>query len=437
MAKAAASFALMVCLGREDELGVPIKAYQRDRRRLPAAIERVLSFAVVPGDTTDDARTKKLFTGIMWITLPATAFSTFQMVVIFEAPYAGSALGSLVLVIVGVLFALWLRPSTYPAVMHVIVLSAILVSAALVILFGGFLASGANSVWGFISVLGALAIFGDRRATFWLWVFVVTVVGSAVWANQVDPIYTLDQAEYAAIFNLLSVVVLVYFIMFYYVRQRALLLEESDGLLHNILPDEIADRLKSSDEKIADSFDSASVLFADVVDFTPMSADMSPNELVSLLDQVFSEFDDLVEKRDLEKIKTIGDAYMVAAGVPESRQDHALILCDLALAMHELVRGRNFGGQRISFRIGINSGPVVAGIIGTTKFSYDLWGDTVNTASRMESSGTADHTQISEATRLLVKDEFVCESKGIIEIKGKGPMPVFHLRGRLESSADD
>ena len=417
-------------------MGVPTKGNERDRQRLPAVLERAVSIAVVSEDTADVARTKRLLAGVLWITLPVTALSALRMAVVFEAPYAGLTIGSAVVNSAVVLLAMWLRPSTYPGVMHLVLLNVILISIVLVVMTGGFLSSGANSIWGFIGVLGGLAIFGDRRATFWLWAFIASVVVSAVWASQVDPIYTLDQAEYAAIFNLLAVAVLVYFMMFYYVRQRTLLLEESDGLLRNILPDEIADRLKSSDETIADSFDSASILFADVVDFTPMSAGMAPIELVTLLDQVFSQFDFLIEQRDLEKIKTIGDAYMVAAGVPEPRQDHALILCDLALAMHELVRSRDFGGQKISFRIGINSGPVVAGIIGTKKFSYDLWGDAVNTASRMESSGTAGHTQITEATQLLVKDEFECEPKGIVDIKGKGTMPVFHLVGRLEPSAD-
>ncbi len=159
-----------------------------------------------------------------------------------------------------------------------------------------------------------------------------------------------------------------------------------------------------------------------------MSADMAPSELVDLLDDVFTAFDLLVEERGLEKIKTIGDAYMVAAGVPRPREDHAQILCDLALAVRDLVATREFQGRRVTFRIGINSGPVVAGVIGTTKFSYDLWGDSVNTASRMESSGTAGEIQITDETKRLVEHDFICELKGTVEVKGKGSMTVWTLK---------
>ena len=157
-----------------------------------------------------------------------------------------------------------------------------------------------------------------------------------MWATQIEPLYELSNIEFVAIFNLIVVVLFVYYMMLYYVRQRASLLTQSDGLLRNILPAEIADRLKTSDETIADDYDSASILFADIVDFTPMSAGMTPSELVALLDEVFTGIDDLVKERGLEKIKTIGDAYMVAAGVPRQRDDHAQVLCDLALAIRTM-----------------------------------------------------------------------------------------------------
>lgn len=281
---------------------------------------------------------------------------------------------------------------------------------------------------GFVAVLAALAVFADRRASFWLWVFIASQVVAAAWGSQIEPIYEVTNVEYVAIFNLLVVVVFVYYMMLFYVRQRAILLTQSDGLLRNILPDDIADRLKTSEDTIADDYEAASILFADIVDFTPMSADMTPSELVALLDDVFTAFDVLVEERELEKIKTIGDAYMVAAGVPRPREDHAQILCDLALAVRDLVATQEFQRRHVAFRIGINSGPVVAGIIGATKFSYDLWGDSVNTASRMESSGTAGEIQITDDTKRLVEHDFICEPKGTVEVKGKGPMTVWTLK---------
>jgi guanylate cyclase len=162
------------------------------------------------------------------------------------------------------------------------------------------------------------------------------------------------------------------------------------------------------------------VLFADVVDFTPMSEQMTPTELVALLDELFAHFDGLVERAGLEKIKTIGDAYMVAAGIPQPHADHAAAIVELGLRMQAAVRTESFHGRRLRLRIGVNSGSVVAGVIGRRKFSYDLWGDVVNTASRMESHGVPDGVQISAATYALVCDRFACIPRGTIDVRGKG-----------------
>ena len=204
--------------------------------------------------------------------------------------------------------------------------------------------------------------------------------------------------------------------------------EKSNRLLLNILPREVALTLKEREGVIAEHYDHASILFADIADFTSISALMTPHEVVGLLNEVFSRFDDLAERHDLEKIKTIGDCYMVAAGVPRSRQDHAQILAHVGLAMLRYVEGRRFSDVgRISLRVGINSGPVVAGVIGRKKFIYDLWGDTVNVASRMECHGTSGRVQITTGTYELIKDQFVCEPRGSILVKGKGAMPIWHV----------
>lgn len=395
---------------------------------MPGLVDRALSIAVLPGDSLEEVRTKRLLAGVLWVSLPITVLSSVQLALVFDAPVAGLTVGSAFVSVMASLLILWRRPSTYPAVTHLPVGNSILISAALAVMAGGLVASSVNAVWGFVAVLAALAVFADRRATFWLWFFIGSQVVAAAWASQVKPIYEVTDIEYVTTFNLLVVVVFVYYMMLYYVRQRAFLLEQSDGLLRNILPDDIADRLKTSEDTIADDYEAASILFADIVDFTPMSADMTPSELVALLDDVFTAFDVLVDERELEKIKTIGDAYMVAAGVPRPREDHAQILCDLALAVRDLVATQEFQGRRVALRIGINSGPVVAGIIGATKFSYDLWGDSVNTASRMESSGTAGEIQITDDTKRLVEHDFICEPKGTVEVKGKGPMTVWTLK---------
>jgi guanylate cyclase len=401
---------------------------------MPGWVDRALSIAVASDDNQETIRTKRLMTGVLWVSMPVTVLSSMQLAVMADAPIAGLTVGTAFVSAAVTLLTGWRWPSTYPNIAHLPVGNAVLISAALIVMAGGLLASGVNSVWGFVAVLAALAVFGDGRATFWLWFFIFSQAIATVWAGQVEPIYEVANAEFVAIFNLIVVLVFVFYMMLYYVRQRASLLAQSDGLLRNILPGEIADRLKTSDETIADDYDSASILFADIVDFTPMSAGMTPLELVALLDDVFTGIDDLVEERALEKIKTIGDAYMVAAGVPRQRDDHAQVLCDLALAIRKFVGSREFDGRRVSFRIGVNSGPVVAGIIGTKKFSYDLWGDSVNTASRMESTGTAGEIQITDTTKLLVERDFVCEPKGSVEVKGKGSMTVWALTGHRRGS---
>jgi len=203
--------------------------------------------------------------------------------------------------------------------------------------------------------------------------------------------------------------------------------EKSENLLLNILPKDIAELLKNEPHTVADHYSDASILFADVVNFTPMSSHMEPIELVELLNKVFSQFDDLVEKYDLEKIKTIGDCYMVASGVPKARPDHAQIITQLSLEMQDIVKQSDYFGRKLTFRIGINSGPVVAGVIGRKKFIYDLWGDAVNTASRMESNGAGGLVQVTQDTYELIKDDFKCESRGVINVKGKGELPVWFV----------
>ena len=251
----------------------------------------------------------------------------------------------------------------------------------------------------------------------------------------VDPIYTLDDPAGNAAFNLIGTGIVTVAVMIYFVRQRDRFQQRSDDLLHAILPDPIVAQLKDSPGTIADDVPSASVLFADVVDFTPMSADMTPAALVEMLDELFTVFDGFVTELGLEKIKTVGDAYMVAAGVPVPRDDHADAIAGLALQIRDHVSTATFGGRRLQMRIGIASGPVTAGIIGTQKFAYDLWGDTVNTASRMESSGLAGEIQLAPSTYELLGDRFRCRPRGPVQVKGKAEMMTFLLIERRDAPA--
>ena len=206
----------------------------------------------------------------------------------------------------------------------------------------------------------------------------------------------------------------------------------SESLLLNVLPRRIAERLKNEpDTTIAERFESATVLFSDIVGFTQLSARLAPDEIVRRLDEVFSRFDGIADELELEKIKTIGDAYMVAGGVPARRVDHAAAVCDMALRMREsLAELAPRMPEPLAVRIGVHTGPVVAGVIGKKKFIYDVWGDTVNTASRMESHGLPGAIQVSAATYEATKDLFDYEARGAIAVKGKGEMTTYFLIGR-------
>lgn len=210
--------------------------------------------------------------------------------------------------------------------------------------------------------------------------------------------------------------------------------ERSERLLLNILPAPISARLKASGDSIADGFAEVTVLFADIVGFTELSQKLTPAELVDMLNRTFSAFDDLAESLGVEKIKTIGDCYMVAAGLPERCPDHAERIARMALGMGAaLERINREGGYSLSLRIGLHTGPVVAGVIGKRKFIYDLWGDTVNTASRMESSGKPGQIQVTRETYEKLKDLFSFENRGVIQVKGKGEMETFLLKAESKA----
>ncbi|HEY4057949.1 MAG TPA: adenylate/guanylate cyclase domain-containing protein [Kofleriaceae bacterium] len=210
-------------------------------------------------------------------------------------------------------------------------------------------------------------------------------------------------------------------------RERA----RSEQLLLNVLPAPIGQRLKRGEAPIADSFPDVTILFSDIVGFTELSARLPAASVVEILNEIFSQFDALADKHGVEKIKTIGDAYLAVAGIPIPREDHAQAMAEMALDMlrvqHEFAKRHDLP---LEMRIGVNSGPVVAGVIGKHKFTYDLWGDAVNVASRMESHGLAGRIQITEATYTKLGDRYVTEPRGSVDVKGKGPMASWWLLGR-------
>ena len=302
----------------------------------------------------------------------------------------------------------------------------------LMVTLGGFVLGSAVILWALICPLGALLFDEPSHAPRWFLAFVGFVVLSGILQPYVGTANNLSSEALIFFFviNLIGVGSFIFLMVFYFVSQKNIFQEKAESLLLNILPKEIANILKNEPRTIADHFEGASILFADVVNFTPLSATMTPTSLVELLNEVFSHFDLLVDKYELEKIKTIGDCYMVAAGVPRPRADHAQQLTAMALEMRDYVRQNDFSGRKLVFRMGLNSGPVVAGVIGRKKFTYDLWGDAVNTASRMESHGKEGTIQITRATYELVKDDFICEPQGTVNVKGKGEMEVWYVTGK-------
>ena len=296
---------------------------------------------------------------------------------------------------------------------------------------GGYVASSAVSLWALTGVFGALFFYDTRKAVPAFLAFVVLTIVSGL----ADPMLATRAATIPTglrvaffVLNILGVAVTAYLLLQYSLRSRDAALAQSEGLLLNVLPRSIAVRLKRDPGVIAERFDDVTVLFADIADFTPFSERTSPERVVGFLDHVFSAFDRLTQEHGLEKIKTIGDAYMAAAGLPEPRSDHAIAAAELAIAMQSaLARSCEELGIDLGMRIGIASGPVVAGVIGRHRFIYDLWGDTVNTASRMESSGIPGRIQVTEETYGRLRDRFTFEDRGEIDIKGKGRVHAYLL----------
>jgi guanylate cyclase len=389
-----------------------------------------------PADGNDVVLQKRLAVLLCVGTLPLTALWSAIYVAV-GAPWAAAIPGFYtVFTPINTAFFAWTRNL---GIYRFTQLLTILILPFLVMLsLGGFRESSVVVIWAALCPLCSLLLEEPRRTLLWIVGFVVLLAVGAL----VEP--ALAPAELPAWFvtwffvlNVGCVIAITFGLLYHFVGRRNFFEQRSEMLLLNILPREISEALKVEQRTIAAQHDAASILFADVVDFTPMAAGMTPLQLVDLLNEVFQCFDGLVEKYQLEKIKTIGDCYMVASGVPRSRADHASALVELALDMRGAAAERRFGDRALSFRIGINSGPVVAGVIGRKKFTYDLWGETVNMASRMQSHGQGGTIQITRSTYELVKHRFDCEALGSIEVKGAGRTEIWRVAGRLRARRQD
>ncbi len=393
---------------------------------------RVLSIGADPSDTADERFRKRLLVGVALVILPIGflwgclywAVGEHWVALTPWAYVTGSAISLVV-------FA---RTKNFASLRTAQLLLILLAPAAGTVMLGGVREASGVILWSLFAPLGAVAFDRPVRAWPWFAAFVATVLVAVGLSEVVRPNGADLPEAFVRTFDVLNVVVVSFVAMLLLVtfaRGRDIAQARVEALLLNVLPADVAQRLQSDPHSIADHFDEVSILFADVVDFTPLSSRLDAREVVGLLDRLFTSFDELVDRYEVEKIKTIGDCYMVAAGVPRERPDHARALAALALEMRECAKRRLPGrdGHDLRLRIGISSGPVVAGVIGRRRFLYDLWGDTVNMASRMESHGTPDEIQITRSTWELLDDDFVTEPIGLVNVKGKGEIETWRLVG--------
>jgi len=391
-------------------------------------LTRLAALGFAPDDTEEERLTKAVLTlsaclvGVLSFAWVFTYFAIGQpLAAAIPLAYQIVSLASLVV------FSRTRRVRTFRASQ----LAMILVLPFLLQLsLGGFVPSSAVILWALVAPIGALMFFGGSLRWFVAYSALVVIAGLLQPALPApDP--PVPQAVIGTFFvmNVLGVSTTVFLLLRYFVQEREKERAKSERLLLNVLPKAIAARLRDTHVTIADGFDEVTVLFADIVDFTTMSAGAAPAEIVGLLNELFSRFDQLADHHGLEKIKTIGDAYMVAGGIPVARDDHAEAVAEMALDMVAEIDGRR-DGRRLQLRIGIDTGPVVAGVIGLRKFIYDLWGDTVNTASRMESHGLPGGIQVTDRTFQRLCDRYRFEERGTVQVKGKGEMRTWLLVGR-------
>lgn len=335
-----------------------------------------------------------------------------------------------ILLLIGLLY--YVRTKDYESFRNYALTQTLLMPFALNWILGGFVNSGLVILWSALTPFASLVLENQRRALRWFLLFLILLVVSGL----VQPAFPFQRPlpevflRMSFLMNLGSAFIITFITAAYFTWQKETYRQRSEALLLNILPASVATRLKKKPGQIVDSYPSVSVLFVDIVEFTALSAEVPPRDLVKMLNAVFSALDKITRKYGLEKIKTIGDAYMAASGVPIPRPDHARALALAALEMQDYLNTHTFAGRALQFRFGAASGPVMAGVIGKEKFIYDLWGDTVNLASRLETYGQAGKIHISRELYELLKDEFLCKRRGWVTLKGKGRVETFWLVGK-------
>jgi adenylate cyclase len=398
--------------------------------------ERIEAHMSLPGDS-ETLRSQKT---LSWLLVLLGSVFTFASVIFYWTLGSPAPIITVLALALSLFLAaalIYAVPRSWKPVAYSAIVATIALNTLSHLLGGGFQSGLAAAVWIMLGPVFA-SLFSSVRFTLFSFLFTaLCIIGAAVlepWAQSIAPDLSLAARMAAAASNMILMTTIMTLAGIYLLRRVEFYRRRADELLHNMLPAPVAARLKESKATIADAYDNVTVLFADMVGSTPLFAGLEPAEAVEWLNEVFSMFDELVERHGLEKIRTIGDNYMVAAGVPLARPDHAQAMTAFALDMLsglEAIPARD--GRKMAFRVGINSGPLVAGVIGRAKYQYDLWGDTVNLASRMESQGQAGRVQVSPSTYALIKDDFECSGRGASAIKGKGEMETWYVTGRKRS----
>ncbi|MBP6786507.1 MAG: hypothetical protein KA170_02880 [Candidatus Promineofilum sp.] len=405
--------------------------------RLSGLFKRLEQHLALPGDDeTQRVRKVAAFAAGALGVVTAGVFAALYQV--GGAPQL-SRLYLLTMVWTGVTLAIFVyRPRTYYGAVLVTSIYVTIHPWIVVMVSGGLRSGLLPMFWALTGPAISLLLLGIRPAIFNVLLYslmaTLTIVLDPQLAGRV-PDLPEWVAQSSALLSALVPSTMVLLISMYLFQQLERAQQQTDRLLLNILPPPIANQLKKSPNTIAEDYGDVTVMFADIVDFTHMSAAADPCDVVELLNAIFSDFDELADRYGLEKIKTIGDAYMVVGGLQGSRPDHTAAVVAFAIDVLDAVKAhRALNGQSIHLRIGIHHGPSVAGVIGRRKFIYDLWGDTVNTASRMESYGLADVIQVTEAVKERLGDRYVFELRGPIAIKGKGQMMTYLLRPERDHS---
>jgi adenylate cyclase len=413
-------------------------------RRVQIAV--LARLAAVGADPRDDEQTRqrKMLLVLTSVLILPIAVVWGSLYLIFGSPVGYVPL-AYALVLLGAIIA-FARTRNFALLLRVSLVDILLAPTLSMVPLGGFLPSGGVGLWGILAPVGALVFSGPRAGLRWYVAYLAVFMTSGVAGQIVGPVSALPEWFTSTMLGL-NVALggsIVFILIATFLRQRDRAMdalgreqERSERLLLNVLPREIAPRLKAGESPIADAYEAATVLYADIVGSTMLAERLDAKQLVALLNEIFSRLDLLAERHGVEKIRTIGDNYMCVAGVPRRRADHAQVMARMALGIRAyLDELRAAGEDRIDLRIGMNSGPCVGGVIGLRKFAFDIWGDSVNTASRMESHSVPGRIHLSDATYELIRDEFSCEPRGTIEVKGKGPMRTWFLVGERRAHAE-